>query len=853
MLFFNGSFYSSSFDEIDAILTATEINDCFGNTNGELALTITGYSGAYTYQLLDGTGVPIGSPEPANTSTNPQLISGLASGNYSVAIVETETPFCTTTSNVVTVGSPPTPLALDVYETANVTCNNNEGVITAIANGGTNPYEYELTGDATVSYSSNNTFTDLSAGNYTVNVRDANGCIETGTIILLEPEPIDADFVPNTTMLSCFNDQDAILTVENITGGQASNYIYTLNTISPGPSSSGPQSSNVFEGLGAGIYSVTITDGFDCIFTSLPVTINQPDPIISSLVAGTTPTCLTDAELTLSAAGGTGTYEYSETIDFITVLGTFSTSVTFTVSDGTYNYFVRDTNGCISNVSNEITIDPLPSLEVNLASTNPEINCAGDNTGVIQATAIGGLGDYVYILQDLLGNTIPADQNSPGIFTGLTVGSYTVYVESGDCLITSEEITITEPDTSLDTTFEVTDVLCNGENNGRLEILANGGSGIIKYAISPNLNQFFETNIFENLAPGLYETIVQDELGCFLIFNFEVEEPPAVLITIVSDSTIPEICEGDQDGFFSIDIEGGTLPYSVSLDDYEGDYITGGQSQTIFDFDDLSGGDHIVYIRDSLGCESEWNITFPDSVFIDPSIDLEVQCVDNVTTNMVTVSVDESLVDVSQLRYSLNDDQYQTSNVFTNLPPSTDNYITVRHTNGCIKTTEFFDIQTFAPVELSLEEGELNEIVATAIGGTEDYVFTMNGVDFGDENVFTITESGTFEVTVTDSNGCMDIAIIRQDFIDICIPNYFTPNGDGANDGWTIGCAPNYPNLMFSIYDRYGRKIATLPAGEKWDGTYNGSPLPTGDYWYVVETDVEGNIRDFVGHFTLYR
>ena len=58
---------------------------------------------------------------------------------------------------------------------------------------------------------------------------------------------------------------------------------------------------------------------------------------------------------------------------------------------------------------------------------------------------------------------------------------------------------------------------------------------------------------------------------------------------------------------------------------------------------------------------------------------------------------------------------------------------------------------------------------------------------------------------------------------------------------------------MFSIYDRYGRKIATLPAGEKWDGTYNGSPLPTGDYWYVVETDVEGNIRDFVGHFTLYR
>lgn len=851
--FLTNPFIVLPFDEIDAILTVTEVNDCFGDTNGELELTINGYVGAYSYQLLDGTGAPIGSPVAANTSTNPLPINGLSSGNYSVDIVETETPFCTTASNVVPIGSPPIPLTLDVLETANVSCNNDEGVITAIAGGGTSPYEYELTGDATVPYSSNNMFIDLSSGNYTVNVRDANGCIETEPIELIEPEPIEADFVTNTTMLSCFNDQDAILTVENVTGGQVGNYIYTLNTISPNQTTSGPQTSNVFENLGAGIYAVTITDGYDCIFTSRQVTINQPNPIISSLIANITPTCLTDAELTLSATGGTGVYEYSDSVDFTTVLGTFITSATFPVSPGVYNYYIRDDNGCIDHVSNEITIDPLPSLEINLLTTNPQINCTGDNTGVITATAQGGLGNYVYELQDILGNTIPAEQNSPGIFSGLTIGSYRVYVESGDCLSTSEVITITEPEYALEATYEVTDVLCQGENNGRLEILADGGFGIILYAISPRLDQFFATNIFENLAPGFYDVIVQDELGCFLTLNFEISEPPAVLITIIPGSTIPEICEGDQDGFFSIDIEGGTLPYSVSLDDYSGIYFTGGLDQTIFDFNDLGGGDHIVYVRDSLGCESEWNITFPESVFIEPNLDLEIECIDNVTTNVVTVSVDQSIVDSSQLSYSLNDGAFQGSNVFTNLPPSTDNYITVRHTNGCIKTTEFFDIETFAPVELSLSDGELNEIVANVIGGTGEYVFTLNGVDYGDENTFTITESGTFEVTVTDSNGCMAIAIITQDFIDICIPNYFTPNGDGVSDGWTIGCAPNYPNLMFSIYDRYGRKVVTLHAGQKWDGTYNSSPLPTGDYWYVVETDVEGDIRDFVGHFTLYR
>ncbi|MBV1929053.1 MAG: SprB repeat-containing protein, partial [Gammaproteobacteria bacterium] len=539
--FLTDPFIVLPFDEIEAVLNATEINDCFGDTNGEIELTITGYIGGYTYQLLDSTGTPIGNPVIANTSTNPQVINGLPTGNYSVDIVETETPFCTTSSNVVSIGSPPIPLLLEIAETSNVTCNNNQGVITALASGGTNPYEYELTGDATIPYSENNTFTDLSSGTYNVNTRDANDCIVSETIILIEPEPIEADFVPNTTMLSCFNDQNAVLTVENITGGQAGNYIYTLNMISPSQTSSGPQISNVFEGLGAGVYSVTITDGYDCIFNSLPVTINQPEPILSSLVAATTPTCLIDAELTLTATGGTGAYEYSDTEDFNTILGTFTTSVTFTVSEGIFNYFVRDANGCNANVSNEITIDPLPALEVYLVSTNPEINCAGDNTGVIEATAIGGLGDYIYILQDTSGNTIPADQNNPGIFTGLTAGTYVVYVESGDCLITSEEIDITEPDTFLETTFVVTDVLCNGENNGRLEILANGGSGIIKYAISPNLNQFFETNIFENLSPGFYDVIVQDQLGCFLTFNFEVLEPLAVLITIVADSIFPEI------------------------------------------------------------------------------------------------------------------------------------------------------------------------------------------------------------------------------------------------------------------------------------------------------------------------
>src|SRR5690606_8999893 len=128
------------------------------------------------------------------------------------------------------------------------------------------------------------------------------------------------------------------------------NFTYTLNTILPTPSSSGPQSSNVFGGLGEGTYNITITDGYNCEMTSANIVITQPTPIEANLVTATTQTCLTQATLTLSATGGTGLYTYSANSNFAPVLGNFASSTTFSVAPGTYVYYVRDANGCIATV-----------------------------------------------------------------------------------------------------------------------------------------------------------------------------------------------------------------------------------------------------------------------------------------------------------------------------------------------------------------------------------------------------------------------------------------------------------------------------------------------------------------------
>ena len=826
---------------------------CFGDNSGSFEINVNGYSGPYTYEVFNSLGTSVTGIVNADTSTNPETVAGMEAGSYTVTITETTTPFCSVTSTVV-IGSPLEALMLTISETSNVTCDDNQGTISAIANGGWGSYEYELTGDASVAYSSNGTFTGLSAGTYTVNVRDAEGCIASETLTLDLPNPIDATVTANSPVLLCFGDQNGTITVTNVTGGQGDNYSYTLNTILPTPSSSGPQLSNVFTDLGAGTYTVTITDGLNCSFNSPSIVITEPTQIDASLVANSTPTCATDATLTLSATGGTGVYTYSDSINFSSILGSFTTSTTFSVVAGTYEYYVRDANGCIATVSNEITIDPLPELTVNLASTNPTINCAGDTTGSIVATAQGGLGNYVYTLEDTIGNTIPATQNSPGVFTELSAGTYVVTVDSGDCNAPSETITITEPSAPLNYSFVVNDVTCSGGDNGSIEITASGGTGIIKYAISPQLNQFFETSIFENLAPGNYEIIVQDTLGCYETFSATVSEPIPVLLNIVADSFFPEVCEGDSNGEFSIEISGGNLPYSVSLDDYNGTYLTGFASQTQFDFSGLEGGDHTVFVRDAEGCESEWNITFPPAVTINPEILVESLCENNTAINNVTVTVDDSITDLSELDFSLNGGAYQTSNVFTNINVGTDQYINVRHTNGCIQQTEFFDIASIEPMALTLAEGDLNEIIATATGGSGEYEFTLNDENYGSTNTFLITESGIQTVIVTDiTSGCTAMAQIEMEFIDICIPNYFTPDGDGINDGWAPGCAENYPNLTFDIFDRYGRKVATYRIGEVWDGKYNGTELPTGDYWFVVRTNSSESDREFVGHFTLYR
>jgi len=69
----------------------------------------------------------------------------------------------------------------------------------------------------------------------------------------------------------------------------------------------------------------------------------------------------------------------------------------------------------------------------------------------------------------------------------------------------------------------------------------------------------------------------------------------------------------------------------------------------------------------------------------------------------------------------------------------------------------------------------------------------------------------------------------------IVIPNTFTPNGDGINDYWDIKYLESYPKCTVAIYNRYGEKLySSIGYPTPWDGTYKGSYLPSGAYYYII-------------------
>jgi len=849
------------FDTIE--VTATKLKDvnCFGDNDGGLEFTITNYTGPYVYDIYNVNAPTVSILNgSSNTSMGPVSISTLGADTYFVIVDATNAPKCDAESNHITIQSPSSALDYTFEITQSLSCTpGSDAQITATAIGGWNGYEFELIDSANPgtpiqTFDSNNVFDGLTSGiNYELTLRDSGGCNNVTKVITI---PLIDSIIASesSTNPSCPGEKNGTITVNASRefGNGHTNFQYILNNINDGVSSV-PQTSNVFNDLIEGQYSVTVTDGRGCDFTTGTIDLIDPSEVVVDAAITQEPSCTPNqGEITLSAFGGSGTFEYSM---ISPTPGPWTANNIFdNLGPGTYEFLARDANPanlCPSPISVIRTINVIDPLEVTVDNSNTIINCFGEMDAVIVAEATGGLGGYTYELQDGSGTVLVPAQGS-GIFENLGAGTYRVRALSGiDCEDISTNVNIIEPPLLQANLSDKHDVQCFGETDGTATITVTGGVAPYSYILSSEPQKTVSTNFFENLDVGNYTVIVQDANGCDVEVPLEINGPTEALtmsVTRVDD----ELCSSDDNGLIELQITGGTGPYEYSLQNSSGPY-TAVADPNSFILDNLDGGAYLIYIRDVNGCSE--NIVQEVMIGADLTATYETayECRDGQPFNRTTITMQDQSV-ATEVMYVLDSEDInsaQNSSVFENIAPGT-HYISILHSGGCIERLDNIVIDAPVPLVLTQENGDINEILVKAEGGDGGYTYYFNDIA-NSEGSYYINRTDTYVVRVVDRAGCETSISVDMEFIDIEIPNFFTPDGDGIRDTWSITNWEAFPDMYVSIFDRYGRKIKQYIGQGEWDGTYLKADLPTGDYWYIIKLNGANDDREFVGHMTVYR
>lgn len=139
--------------------------------------------------------------------------------------------------------------------------------------------------------------------------------------------------------------------------------------------------------------------------------------------------------------------------------------------------------------------------------------------------------------------------------------------------------------------------------------------------------------------------------------------------------------------------------------------------------------------------------------------------------------------------------------------------------------------------------------------GDGNYEYAINGGEFQDDPIFRDVPPGINTVVINDKNGCGTTEPIE--FLVVGYPKFFTPNSDGFHDNWTVYGVEELGNPVVYIFDRFGKLLKQINVNVGWDGTFNGKPMPSSDYWFRLEyeRDEDGVLvaKSVRRHFSLVR
>lgn len=869
--------------------SAVVVNTSCNNNNGSITVTPLSGTGPYQYSIC-------ASPCAGGTFQSSNIFTGLAPGDYSITAKDLGNCSITFIKTVGNNGGGTSATATS----SNTACNGAAtGTITVTTTSGTAPFSYSLNGGAP---QTNNVFTGLTAGSYTIVVTEATGCTATVTQTVSSGSGFTAASTSVNT--GCGTAATGSITITPSAG--ISPYTFSLN-------GGAFQVSNTFTGLAAGNYTIIIKDAAGCSFTLTQNVASGGGITAASTSVNTACGTASTGSITVTPIG-TAPFSYSLNGGAPQASNLFNG-----LAAGSYSILITDANICTVTIAQAVATNP--GVTATASTTNTA--CGASSTGTITVSPSAGVSPYIYSING--GAFQPSN-----IFTGLGAGTYLIAVKDAvNCIFNLNASVNNDP--FLTATLSITEPSCIGTSTG--SIMVNALLGMAPYQYALNSSAYQAANTFTNLAAGSYVAHIKDAAGCIKDSAVILNQPNA--LSVIAD-TSAATCAGN-DGNITLTVSGGTAPYLYSKDN-------GANFQSSNNFK-VNPGNYNAVVKDTRGClfNTTAKVTLIDNMFLNIGNDTTscfgipititpvtnsgtnvfnwtpkggnlnpntgaytvspsdttiyfltasygvCQRSDNVNINVLRKPVADAGIDtiicdrttaflhgsasnlsgtVNYLWTPANDLTSANTDTTTAMPASNGPHtytLQISDNYGCnFKVTDAVTVTVNVPPPAFAG----NDTIAvmnlphqlSARGGI-NYVWSPGGVlnnPFIKNPVAILANDTRFYLRVTDNAGC-----VGYDTVNIkvyagpayYIPNAFTPNGDGLNDVFRAIPPGIVKTDYFRIFNRWGQMLfETHQYMKGWDGTFVGKPQPNGVYvWMIKGIDKFGKVVEMRGTVTLIK
>ncbi|PHI21559.1 hypothetical protein CEQ90_01730 [Lewinellaceae bacterium SD302] len=515
---------------------------------------------------------------------------------------------------------------------------------------------------------------------------------------------------------------------------------------------------------------------------------------------------------------------------------------------GEYTVTITDESTC--STVRTFNVGGPPAFTFDTLITMP--TCDGGQDGVLTLNVGGGTPGYEF-------NFNSQGFSNNNTITNLPVSTVSVIVRDAAGCEVELDIEVNELVLELDPAVAaIQEPRCNGESNGQITLAVNNGLG--PYAYETNGDGLFDDGaVIGNIPAGMYAVEVRDANGCLGSFNFDVPDPP-VLEVDLDTSNIS--CFGQVDGMITATVDGGRPDYNYQWS------VAGAMGPFI---DGLAAGTYFLTVTDNNGCP---NITSAPIIEPGEIFGEIIEIIDNVCFGEDGGSVRLTASGGTPgFEYSIDGQTFQLDSLLTNLPAG-DYDLVIMDAEGCFDTVMATITQ---PAEFIIDAGP-DVLIDLGFDTTLNVVSNYSPVDYswGPDTAQCLNldcsrvlvgpfNTTTYVVTGINAAGCPAQDQVTVNVVDnkpVYIPNGFSPDGDGINDGFTLFAGPAVESIeLLQIFNRWGGLVYESPeeflpneASLGWDGTVDGKPVNSAVFVYQFRVRfLNGEVVDYAGDVTVVR